>query len=322
MNKPRILILESVHPAGEHALAESFTVVDGRAWERERVLAEAADCVAIVVKSVTRVDAQLLERAPGLRVVGRAGTGVDNIDLVLARARGIQVLTVPGGNAQSAAEFAVGQMLALVHRLYDARDGIVRRDFRRDLFAGRDLGAMTIGILGIGHVGGRVARLLRAFGARVIACDPTADDGEFLLLDVGRVASIDDMMPAIDILTLHCPLTPETRGLVDARRLAMARDGLIVINTARGEVVETNALLAALDSGKVGAAAVDVLAPEPPFYAEPGTHAYAHPLLDHPRVAVTPHMAASTSDAQKFIAVTLARKMLAALSPAPEAAHG
>ena len=288
----------------------AFADVDVRlALPRPDLLAAIGAYDAIVVKSVVRVDAELLDAASRLRAVARAGVGLDNIDVAGAQRRGVPVLHTPRSNANAVGEFTVALILMLLRNVVAATDGVSRGDFRRHLVEGRELGSLAVGIVGMGHAGAAVARHLGGFGCKLLATDPApADRGAFLALG-GEFCPLRDLLGRSDVVTLHVPLTDETRGLIGERTLPWMKPGAILINTARGAVVDAAALLKAIDAGTVGAAAFDTLSPEPPHDLPPEMHSFDHPLLRHPKVLVTPHMGASTAEAQRRIGMELSKKL-------------
>ena len=257
---------------------------------------------AIVIRSATTLDASLIERATRLKVVGRAGVGVDNVDVDAATRRGIVVANAPEATAVSAAEHAVALMLALSRNLPQAHAALKAGRWERSRFAGVELAGKTLGVLGLGRIGREVARRALALGMRVLAYDPFVAVERFRELGV-EPAALDDVYAAADFITLHLPLTDETRGVIGHDALARMRDGVRIVNAARGELVDDEALLEALQSGKVAGAALDVFATEP----------YAGPLLELEQVIVTPHLAGSTSEAQDRAGVMIAEQVAAAL---------
>ena len=281
------------------------------------------DAEGLVVRSRTRVTAELLEAAPRLRVIGRAGSGLDGVDLEAARRRGIAVVCAGAGAADAVAELTFGLMLALARDLPAAQAQARGGDWSKRV--GSSLCGKRLGVLGLGRIGSRVATLGAAFGMRVaglvrvqeVSDSPAASGGPpTWAAHLGATAAepglaeayvdLDALLAATDVLTLHLPLTAETHHIVGARELALLPPGAWLINTARGGLVDEAALLAALDSGHLAGAALDVLETEPP--------SKDHPLLRHPRVLVTPHLGASTGAAQETIARELAAAMLAALA--------
>ena len=320
--RPRIAILEAIHPDGIARMQEVADVDVRLALSASELTAAIPSYDAIVVKSVTRVDADLLRAGVRLRAVGRAGVGLDNIDLEAARRRGVPVLTTPDANTVAVADFTVALLLALARRLPEALANVAAGDFRRHLVQGRELRAMTVGILGLGRAGSAVARRLQGFGCRLVGYDPApAMTKEFLKVGGTLVGGLEELLQQSDVLTLHVPLTAATQGMVGTAAFRHAKPGLLLINTARDRVVDTTALLDALDRGVVAAAAVDVLYPEPPFDLAPGTFEYQHPLLNHPRVLVTPHMGASTVEAQRSAAMELADRLCEVLGVVVPAAE-
>ncbi len=308
--RPRITILEAIHPDGVDRMAQFAEVHLSLGLERAAVLDAVAKSDAVVVKSVVQVDGQLFKHAPKLQVVGRAGTGVDNIDLDEAQRRGIAVHTVPAGNSISGAEYAVGQILSLCRRFPEAERFIASGDFRRHLLEGRELQCLTVGLVGLGRVGLAVAERLAPFGCKLLGYDPgSAGHERFIELGGELVDDFESMLPRLDLLSFHARLTSDNRHMLGRDQFSKVRSGLLLVNSARAALIDEEALLEALNSEQIGWAALDVLDPEPPFDASPEAHNYSHPLLAHPRVTVTPHMAASTLDAQRRIAIDLAEQL-------------
>ncbi len=257
------------------------------------------DADALLIRTTTRVTPELLAEAARLRVVGRAGVGVDNVDLDAATRRGVVVMNTPGGNSVSVAEHTFSFLTALARHVLDANTSMKKGLWEKKKFTGVELRGKTLGIVGLGRVGSAVARLGRAYEMDLIAADPYVSPRLASELGV-RLLPFEDVLRSCDFLTLHCSLTSETRGMINARSLELTRPGVRVVNCSRGEVVESEALLAALESGHVAGAALDVFDPEPPG---------ASPLVCHPRVIVTPHIAGSTEEAQTLIGVTLAEQV-------------
>lgn len=312
--KCNLLILESIHPAGVRRLQEFARITTLLNASREQALASLRDADVVVCKSVTRVDREFLDAAPRLKVVGRAGTGTDNFDKSALAERRIPLLTVPTGNSVSAAEFGVMCILMLAKRAVEAVDAVRAGDFRRDRLEGRELSRMTVGLLGVGNVGRLVAARLRPFGCRVLGYDPDPRSMELArAVDVEAVDSPAALLAASDLVSLHATIDERSQGIINRTTLAAARPGLLLVNIARGGLMVDADVIAALDDGRLAALAIDTLAPEPPYNAAPGTHSYDHPLLHHPRVVVFPHMAASTTDAQAAIALSLAEKIAATM---------
>jgi|GEM_PF-3144206 len=311
---PTVFILESIHPAGVERLRRFAVVEHLLNRPRAEVLARLPGADAVVCKSVTRVDREFIEAATRLKVVGRAGTGTDNFDKALLKERGIPLLTVPTGNSISAAEFAVMCILMLLKNAVRAVDAVRGGDFRRDLLEGRELSCATVGLLGFGNVGRLTAQRLQAFGCPVMAYDSRPEKmEEARQMGVATVSGPAELLACCDVVSLHATLNETSRGVVNQQTLAQAKPGLWLVNTARGGIMVDADVLEALDNGRVAGLAIDTLTPEPPYNAEPGVHRFTHSFLGHPKVVVFPHMAASTSDAQERIALTLARSMQKAL---------
>jgi D-3-phosphoglycerate dehydrogenase / 2-oxoglutarate reductase len=258
-DRPRVLVREPIADAGLELLRSRFEVVEDGESDLAEIIGEFD---AIVIRSATTIDASLIERATRLKVVGRAGVGVDNVDVDAATRRGIVVANAPEATAVSAAEHAVALMLALSRNLPQAHAALKAGRWERSRFAGAELAGKTLGVLGLGRIGREVARRALALGMRVVAYDPFVAAERFRELGV-EPAALDEVYDAADVITLHLPLTDETRGLIGREALSRMRDGVRIVNAARGELVDEEALLEALRSGKVAGAALDVFATEP-----------------------------------------------------------
>lgn len=292
-----ILVAEAIAPSGIEVLREAGWNVDVRSattpTEMEAII---GDYDAVIVRSQTRLTARAIQRAQRLKVIGRAGAGVDNVDLEAATARGILVMNTPGSNSVSVAEHTFGLMLALMRHLVAANDSVKRGEWERKLFLGRELRGKTLGLIGLGKVGQEVAKRAKAFGMTVIAHDPFIAERLAQDLDV-RLVPLEELLALSDIISLHASLTRATRGMINRETIARMKPGVILINTARGELVDEAALLGGLDSGRIAAAGLDVFAEEPPRNRR---------LLEHPRVLATPHVGASTIEAQELVGVEIA----------------
>ena len=300
MSKPRVLVREPIAEAGVELLRSRFDVdVDFDSDLAEKI----GDYDGIVIRSATKLGADLIERAAKLRVIGRAGVGVDNVDVDAATRRGIVVANAPESTVVAAAEHTVGLLVALSRNIAQAHAELKQGRWERSAYAGVELAGKTLGVLGFGRIGQQVARRGRGLGMRVVAFDPFVANERFRELGVERAAAADDVLGEADFLTLHLPLTDETRGFVDADALARMRDGVRIVNAARGELVDEEALLDALRAGKVAGAALDVFSSEP----------YSGPLLELENVVVTPHLAASTEEAQDRAGMIVAEQVTAAL---------
>jgi len=291
MSPPRVLILQPIHKAGTDALAEAgIEFVNAPDARRETLLALIGEADGLIVRTTGyRIDAEVMDRAPRLRVIGRHGVGVDHIDVRAAHDRGIVVVNTPEANSQGVAEYTVGLMLSLRRRLIDA-DRAVRTGkwTQRERLVGGELFGHTLGIIGLGRIGSRVGRIAKAgFQMRVLYFDIVRKHEEERALGV-EFASFDEVVSQADILTLHTPLTPLTRNMMNARTIARMKPGACLVNASRGEVVEFDALVAALRSGQVSGAGLDVFPEEPPDAA--------HPILSLPNVVVSPHMASHSGE--------------------------
>ncbi len=296
----RVLVRESISDAGVDLLRSRFDVdVDA-----ESELAEIIGLYdAIVVRSATKMTADLIERGTKLKVIGRAGVGVDNVDVDAATRRGIVVANAPESTVVSAAEHTIGLLVALARNIPQAHAALKQGRWERSSYGGVELAGKTLGVLGFGRIGQQVARRANGLGMRVVAYDPFVASERFRELGVERLATCDEVYAVAEFLTLHLPLNTETRGALGAAAFAAMRDGVRIVNAARGELVDEAALLDALRSGKVAGAALDV------FSAEP----YSGPLLELDSVVVTPHLAASTGEAQDRAGIIVAEQVAAAL---------
>ena len=299
----RVLVREPIADAGIELLRERFDVdVDTNGDLAGKI----GDYDAIVIRSATKLDAGLIARADRLKVIGRAGVGVDNVDVEAATRRGIVVANAPESTVISAAEHTVGLLLALSRNIPQAHAALKEGRWERSRYGGLELAGKTLGVLGFGRIGQQVARRANGLEMRVVAYDPFVAKERYRELGVERVETQDEVLAKADFLTLHLPLTAETRGSIDSSAFAKMRDGVRIVNAARGELLDEDALIDALRSGKVAAAALDV------FSAEP----YSGPLLELDNVVVTPHLAASTEEAQDRAGMIVAEQVAAALEGA------
>lgn len=312
----RVVIFESIHTSGIAALKKSFDVEIALGVSRDEQLKKAETADAVVIRSVTQIDQAFLDAAPSLKAIGRAGTGTDNIDLPAAAKRGVHVLTVPEGNTNAVAELTLMQMMAARRRLIEVLEATRRGDFRREFYQGTEMQGAVVGLIGLGRIGTRVAQLLRPFGCRVLGFDIDPARKEAFIQEGGQwCADRSELIRECDILSVHVPKTSETSPLIGAEELSLLKQGAWVINTSRGGIIDEAALLKAVNAGALSGASVDVLDQEPPFDAEPGSFAFKHPFLDHPRIWVTPHFGASTDEAQRRIAQSLAAALKRTLKP-------
>ncbi len=303
----RVLVCDNVAPAGIALLRESVDVVEGGSLGQPELIDALQGCQGLIVRSATKVTATVFENAPDLRVVARAGVGVDNIDLAAATRQGVLVVNSPAGNILAAAEHTIAMLLSAARNIPQADASMKAGEFDRKRFVGRQVVGKTLGIIGLGKIGTEVARRARAMGMELIVHDPYATPEAIEALGA-REAALDDLLASSDFLTVHVPLTDETRGLVDAAALAKLPDHAVVVNCARGGIIDEAALLRALNSDEVAGAALDVFVGEPTVNRE---------LVEHPRVIATPHLGASTSEAQETVVIDAAQQILDVLAGRP-----
>ena len=297
----KILVADEVSASGLQPLRDAGFLVEKRTGLSAAELGEMLpSCAGLVVRSETKVTAALMESAPKLRVVGRAGVGVDNIDVPAATARGIVVMNAPDGNTITTAEHTLALLIALARRVPQANISLKSGKWDRKRFIGVELQGKTLGIIGLGRIGRVVASRAGAFGMHIIAYDPFIAPEQARDLEI-ELASLDDVFARADFLTIHTPSTTETRGLIDQKAFAKMKRGIRIINCARGELVDEQALYDAIKSGIVAGAALDVFSPEPPPADSP--------LLALDEVIATPHLGASTAEAQEGVAFTVAEQM-------------
>ena len=301
----KVLVIDTIASEGVAYLAERGFQVDQVSSQlpREELYGRLGDYEAIITRSSTAVTADFLARARRLRILGRAGVGVDNIDVDACSRQGVVVVNAPYGNVVSAAEHTVGMLLALVRQIPAAHGALKQLEWDRDIY-GSELFRKTAGVLGLGKVGSRVAARLRAFDMEVLVYDPFIPESRARDLGV-RLTDLQTVLSRADVLTVHVPLTDETENMIAARELAALKPGARIVNCARGGIVNEADLLAALDSGRVAGAAVDVWSEEPP------QSPVVKRLIRHPRVVVTPHLGANTQEAQVNVAVDVARQLVA-----------
>jgi len=305
--QPLVLVADPIAEEGlailrQHARVETVTR-DRRALERNLPHAE-----ALVVRSETRVTAAVLESAPELRVIGRAGAGVDTIDVAAATQRGIVVVNAPGGNAVAAAEHTLALLFALVRRIAAADASMKRGQWTRSAYVGTELSGKTLGLIGLGRVGSEVARRALGLDMRVLVYDPYVPDEHARRIGL-QPSELEALLAGSDFVSLHVPLTEATRGILSAARIAQMRPGAYVLNCARAGLVDQAALLAALDDNRLAGAGIDVFSNEPVHVDDP--------LPRHAKVVATPHLGASTVEAQANVAVQIANEVLAVLEGRP-----
>ncbi len=304
MNLPVVLIADKLAQSTVAALGDQVEVrwVDGP--DREKLLAAVPEADALLVRSATTVDAEVLAAAPKLKIVARAGVGLDNVDVDAATARGVLVVNAPTSNIHSAAEHALALLLA-ASREIPAADATLRdHTWKRSSFNGTEIFGKTVGVVGLGRIGQLVAQRIAAFGTHIVAYDPYVSPARAAQLGI-ELLSLEDLLARADFISVHLPKTPETKGLIDKEALAKTKPGVIIVNAARGGLVDEAALAEAVTSGHVRAAGLDV------FSTEPCTDS---PLFELPQVVVTPHLGASTAEAQDRAGTDVAESVRLALA--------
>ena len=304
MTKPVVLIAEELSPATVDALGPDFEIrhVDGT--DRPALLHAVAEADAILVRSATKVDAEVISAASSLRVIARAGVGLDNVDIKTATSAGVMVVNAPTSNIISAAELTVGHILSLARHIPAAHNALAQGQWKRSKYTGVELYEKTIGIIGLGRIGALITARLQAFGTSVIAYDPYVTSARAQQLGV-QLVTLDELLAQSDFITIHMPKTPETTGMISDEQLALMKSTAFIVNVARGGLIDEDALHRALTAGTIAGAGLDVFVNEPPTES---------PLLALENVVVTPHLGASTDEAQEKAGVSVAKSVRLALS--------
>jgi len=301
----KVLVKEKIADTGVELLRENFEVDLGLEMSDEELREKIGQYDAILIRSATKMTPELIDLADNLKVIGRAGTGVDNVDIPAATRRGIVVANAPESNSVAAAEHTLALALALFRNVPQAHESLVAERWDRAKFKGAELYGKTLGVIGFGRIGQLVAKRAQSFEMDVVAFDKFVSAERFRELGVEGLDSVEELLGRADLVTLHVPKTPETIDLIDAEAIAAMKDGARVVNCARGELVDLDALQAGLESGKLAGAALDV------FPSEPFTE---HPIFARDDVVVTPHLGASTAEAQDRAGVVTAEQVTAALN--------
>lgn len=307
MQIPKVLVADPVSQSGvdELALGGLLDVTVNTGLPEAELIKIIPEYAGLVVRSQTKVNAAVLAAATNLRVIGRAGVGVDNVDVEAATANGVIVMNTPGGNTISTAEHAFSLLVSIARSIPQADASVKAGKWERKKFEGVELYNKSLAVLGMGRIGAEIARRAIAFGMRVIAYDPYLSVSKARSLQVELAETIDELLPEVDFITMHMPLTDETRHMLDARRLGLTKKGVRIVNCARGGLIDESALADALASGQVAAAALDVFEVEPP----PADF----PLRAAPNIVFTPHLGASTAEAQENVGIEIAHAIRAAL---------
>ena len=303
----RILVTDEIDPEGVSLLTAvpEFQVDVVPTLPAKQLLERIADYDALVGRSATRISEELLEKATRLKVIGRAGVGVDNVAVAKATELGIAVINAPAGNTIAVAELFFGALISLIRQIPQAAQSMAEGRWDRAKLMGNELKGRTLGVVGVGRIGTEISKRAHAFGMEVIGYDPYISDDRFAALRVSRTSDLAELLADADIVTVHTPLNDETRGMIGRSELDGIKAGAIVVNMARGGIVDDAALLAALQSGRVRGAVLDVFDTEP-LPAD-------HPLRGAPNVLLTPHMGASTHEAQRNVAVDVSEAVRDAL---------
>ncbi|MBF4586777.1 D-3-phosphoglycerate dehydrogenase [Curtobacterium sp. PhB25] len=303
MSKPVVLIAEELSPATVDALGPDFEIRNVDGTDRPALLSALADADAVLVRSATKVDAEAIAAAPNLKVVARAGVGLDNVDIKAATTAGVMVVNAPTSNIISAAELTVGHILSLARHIPAAHASLAAGAWKRSSYTGVELYEKTVGIIGLGRIGALITQRLQAFGVQVIAYDPYVTTARAQQLGV-ELVSLDDLLRRADFVTIHMPRTPETLGMISDDQFALMKPTAFVVNVARGGLIDEDALHRALTANTIAGAGLDVFVSEPPKDS---------PLVALPNVVVTPHLGASTDEAQEKAGVSVAKSVRLAL---------
>ncbi len=304
MSKPVVLIAEELSPATVEALGPDFEIRHCDGANRAELLPAVADVDAILIRSATKVDAEAITAAKRLRVVARAGVGLDNVDVKAATQAGVMVVNAPTSNIVSAAELAIGLLLSAARNISPAHAALRAGQWKRSKYTGVELFEKTVGIVGLGRIGVLVAQRLAGFGVNLIAYDPYVQAGRAAQIGV-RLVPLDELLAESDFISVHLPKTPETVGLIGEEALAKVKPSAVIVNAARGGIVDEGALYAALKEGRLGAAGLDVFAKEP---------CSDSPLFELDNVVATPHLGASTDEAQERAGIAVAKSVRLALA--------
>lgn len=304
MSKAKVLIAEELSPATVEALGPDFEIIHCDGANREELLLAIVDVDALLVRSATQVDSEALAAAKQLKVVARAGVGLDNVDVKAATLAGVMVVNAPTSNIVSAAELAVALMLASARNIVPANEALHKGEWKRSKYTGVEIADKVVGIVGLGRIGVLVAQRLSSFGVQLIAYDPYVQPARAAQLGV-RMVTLDDLLAESDFITVHLPKTPETIGLIGHAELHKTKPTVHIVNAARGGIVDETALYQALVEGRVAGAGIDVYAKEP---------CTDSPLFTLENVVATPHLGASTDEAQEKAGISVARSVRLALA--------
>lgn len=304
MTKPVVLIAENLSPATIDALGPDFETRHCNGADRAELLAAIADVDAILIRSATQLDEEAISAAPKLKIIARAGVGLDNVDVPAATRAGVMVVNAPTSNITSAAELTMAHILASARNLGAGNSSLKAGEWKRSKLTGVELYEKTLGIIGLGRIGGLVAERARAFGMKLVGYDPYISQARAAQMGV-TVMELDELLACSDFITVHMPKTPETIGMIGAEALTKTKPGVRIVNVARGGIVDEEALALAVADGRVAGAGIDVWAQEPPEHSA---------LMEQDCVNVTPHLGASTVEAQEKAGVAVAKSVRLALA--------
>jgi len=304
VSKPVVLIAEELSPATVEALGPDFEIRNVDGTDRPALLAALADASAVLIRSATKMDAEAIAAGKSLKVIARAGVGLDNVDIKSATTAGVMVVNAPTSNIISAAELTVGHILSLARHIPAAHGSLADGQWKRSKYTGTELYEKTVGIIGLGRIGALIAARLQAFGVEIIAYDPYVTAARAQQLGV-RLVTLDELIATSDFITIHMPKTPETTGMIGTEQLKAMKKSAFVVNVARGGLIDEDALAEALEAGEIAGAGLDVFVSEPP--------AADARILRAPNVVLTPHLGASTEEAQEKAGVAVAKSVKLAL---------
>lgn len=304
MAKPLVLIAEELSPATVAALGPDFEIRNVDGADRSALLPALAQADAVLIRSATKMDAEAIAAAPQLKVIARAGVGLDNVDIKAATSAGVMVVNAPTSNVVSAAELAIGQLMAIARHIPNANSSLKAGEWKRSKFTGTELYEKTVGIIGLGRIGTLVAQRLAGFGVHLVGFDPYVTPARAEQIGV-ELVDMDQLMRRSDFITIHIPKTAETTGMISTEEFAKAKPELRIVNCSRGGIIDEDALYAALKSNRIAGAGLDVFVQEPPQNS---------PLLSLPNIVVTPHLGASTDEAQEKAGIAVAKSVRLALS--------
>ena len=303
MAKPIVLIAEELSPATVEALGPDFDVRNVDGTDRPALLSALSDASAILIRSATKVDEEAIAAAPNLKVIARAGVGLDNVDIKSATTAGVMVVNAPTSNIISAAELTVGHIISLSRFIPAAHASLAAGTWKRSKYTGVELYEKTVGIIGLGRIGALITARLQAFGMNVVAYDPYVTSARAQQLGV-TLLTLDELLAQSDFITIHMPKTPETTGMISTEQFALMKPTAFIVNVARGGLIDEDALYAALKSQRIAGAGLDVFVNEPPLDS---------PLLSLENIILTPHLGASTDEAQEKAGVAVAKSVRLAL---------